>query len=84
MDEQDVDLIVAVDADGCFTKEITDFCGRYVKDADKDIINAVKARLTGDSLLLSKKLNRSCSKVTNKHIGFRNMSRFGYFSFPCI
>ncbi|URD91072.1 Anticodon-binding domain of tRNA, partial [Musa troglodytarum] len=41
---KDVDLFVAVDADGCFTKEITDFCGRYVKDADKDIINAVKAR----------------------------------------
>lgn len=51
MDEQDVDLFVAVDADGCFTKEITDFCGRYVKDADKDIINAVKARLTSGSFV---------------------------------
>lgn len=50
MDEQDVDLFVPVDADGCFTKEITDFCGRYVKDADKDIINAVKARVTSGSL----------------------------------
>ncbi|KAF8402283.1 hypothetical protein HHK36_013235 [Tetracentron sinense] len=38
-------LIVAVDDDGCFTGKISDFCGRYVKDADKDIINAVKARL---------------------------------------
>ncbi|KAL5726224.1 isoleucine--tRNA ligase [Ranunculus cassubicifolius] len=37
-------LIVAVDDDGCFTKEITDFVGRYVKDADKEIINAVKAK----------------------------------------
>ncbi|KAH7654805.1 Isoleucine--tRNA ligase protein [Dioscorea alata] len=37
-------LIVAVDADGCFTERISDFHGRYVKDADKDIINAVKAK----------------------------------------
>ncbi|KAI6695906.1 hypothetical protein NL676_023616 [Syzygium grande] len=36
-------LIVAVDDDGCFTSKITDFSGRYVKDADKDIIQAVKA-----------------------------------------
>lgn len=35
-------LIVAVDDDGCFTGKITDFSGRYVKDADKDIIEAVK------------------------------------------
>ncbi|XP_050235398.1 isoleucine--tRNA ligase, cytoplasmic [Mercurialis annua] len=37
-------LIVAVDDDGCFSERITDFCGRYVKDADKDIIEAVKAK----------------------------------------
>ncbi|KAJ9178386.1 hypothetical protein P3X46_010273 [Hevea brasiliensis] len=37
-------LIVAVDDDGCFTERITDFSGRYVKDADKDIIENVKAR----------------------------------------
>ncbi|BBG93561.1 tRNA synthetase class I, L, M and V family protein [Prunus dulcis] len=36
-------LIVAVDDDGCFTERITDFSGRYVKDADKAIIEAVKA-----------------------------------------
>ncbi|XP_058214012.1 isoleucine--tRNA ligase, cytoplasmic isoform X3 [Rhododendron vialii] len=35
-------LIVAVDDDGCFTGRITDFSGRYIKDADKDIIQAVK------------------------------------------
>lgn len=35
-------LIVAVDDDGCFTERITDFKKRYVKDADKDIIQAVK------------------------------------------
>ncbi|GKG40675.1 hypothetical protein Tco_0469887, partial [Tanacetum coccineum] len=29
---------------GCFTERITDFTGRFVKDADKDIIQAVKAR----------------------------------------
>eukprot|EP00258_Populus_trichocarpa_P045482 XP_024461501.1 isoleucine--tRNA ligase, cytoplasmic [Populus trichocarpa] len=37
-------LIVAVDDDGCFIGKITDFSGRYVKDADKDIIEAVKAK----------------------------------------
>ncbi|GAV69921.1 tRNA-synt_1 domain-containing protein/Anticodon_1 domain-containing protein [Cephalotus follicularis] len=38
------ELIVAVDDDGCFTEKITDFSGRYVKDADKDIIEAVRAK----------------------------------------
>ncbi|KAG5547967.1 hypothetical protein RHGRI_013605 [Rhododendron griersonianum] len=38
-------LIVAVDDDGCFTGRITDFSGRYIKDADKDIIQADKGRL---------------------------------------
>ncbi|KAK3229154.1 hypothetical protein Dsin_001035 [Dipteronia sinensis] len=37
-------LIVAVDDDGCFTGKITDFSGSYVKDADKDIIEAIKAK----------------------------------------
>ncbi|KAF5197657.1 Isoleucine--trna ligase [Thalictrum thalictroides] len=37
-------LIVAVDEDGCFTDKISDFARRYVKEADKDIINAVKAK----------------------------------------
>ncbi|KAL5543283.1 hypothetical protein UlMin_010993 [Ulmus minor] len=37
-------LVVAVDDDGCFTSRVTDFNGRYVKDADKDIIEAVKAK----------------------------------------
>ena len=39
-------LIVAVDDDGCFTEKVSDFKGRYVKDADKDIINAVKVRIS--------------------------------------
>ncbi|WJX44971.1 isoleucine--tRNA ligase [Trifolium repens] len=37
-------LIVAVDDDGCFTEKITDFSGCYIKQADKDIIEAVKAK----------------------------------------
>ncbi|CAA7012866.1 unnamed protein product [Microthlaspi erraticum] len=37
-------LVVAVDEDGLFTERITHFSGRYVKDADKDIIEAVKAK----------------------------------------
>ncbi|KAH9624724.1 hypothetical protein KSS87_015623, partial [Heliosperma pusillum] len=43
--EKGPDLIVAVDDDGCFTERVYDFKGRYVKDADKDIINAQKGRL---------------------------------------
>ncbi|KAF2300184.1 hypothetical protein GH714_010457 [Hevea brasiliensis] len=39
-------LIVAVDDDGCFTERITDFSGRYVKDADKDIIENVKSHVS--------------------------------------
>ncbi|XP_059654270.1 isoleucine--tRNA ligase, cytoplasmic-like [Cornus florida] len=35
-------LIVAVDDDGLFTEKITDFSRRYIKEADKDIIQAVK------------------------------------------
>ncbi|KAL5981401.1 hypothetical protein ACLOJK_015456 [Asimina triloba] len=38
------DLIVAVNDDGMFTDKVSDFKGRYVKHADKDIIAAVKAR----------------------------------------
>ncbi|KAK8512130.1 hypothetical protein V6N12_031858 [Hibiscus sabdariffa] len=37
-------LIVAVDDDGCFTGKIIDFNGLYVKDADKDIIEALKEK----------------------------------------
>jgi isoleucyl-tRNA synthetase len=31
-----------VDSDGHFTEEVTDFKRRYVKEADKDIISAIK------------------------------------------
>lgn len=41
---KDEELIVPVDADGKFTKMISDFEGRGVKDADKDIINATKGK----------------------------------------
>ncbi|KAG0483871.1 hypothetical protein HPP92_011955 [Vanilla planifolia] len=43
--KKDEDLVVAVDSDGRFTKKILDFSGRYVKDADKDIINFLKVGL---------------------------------------
>ncbi|CAH8277599.1 unnamed protein product [Arabidopsis lyrata] len=42
--EQGENLVVAVDEDGLFTERITHFFGRYVKDADKDIIEAVKTK----------------------------------------
>ncbi|GAM21711.1 hypothetical protein SAMD00019534_048860 [Acytostelium subglobosum LB1] len=32
----------AVDVNGCYTSDIKDFVGRYVKDADKDIIKMLK------------------------------------------
>jgi isoleucyl-tRNA synthetase len=35
-------LIVAVDDDGCFTEKVSEFKGRHVKEADKDIISSVK------------------------------------------
>lgn len=35
-------LVVAVDDDGHFIEKISQFKGRHVKEADKDIINAVK------------------------------------------
>ena len=35
---------MAVDDDGCFTTKISEFSGQYVKDADKDIIEAIKVR----------------------------------------
>lgn len=38
------DLLIPVDANGCFVEKVADFKGRYVKDADKDIISAVKAK----------------------------------------
>lgn len=37
-------LVVAVDDDGRFTERVVEFHGRYVKDADKDIIQAVKEK----------------------------------------
>ncbi|XP_071716539.1 isoleucine--tRNA ligase, cytoplasmic-like [Rutidosis leptorrhynchoides] len=41
---QGENLVMPVDDDGCFTERITDFSGRYVKEADKDIIQAVKEK----------------------------------------
>uniref|UniRef100_A0A672UBI2 isoleucine--tRNA ligase n=1 Tax=Strigops habroptila TaxID=2489341 RepID=A0A672UBI2_STRHB len=36
--------ICPVDASGCFTAEVTDFAGQYVKDADKNIIKLLKEK----------------------------------------
>eukprot|EP00879_Flechtneria_rotunda_P010867 GHRR01011357.1.p1 GENE.GHRR01011357.1~~GHRR01011357.1.p1 ORF type:complete len:1070 (+),score=427.67 GHRR01011357.1:521-3730(+) len=45
-----------VDLNGRFTQEVTDFAGRYVKDADRDIIAAIKA---ADRLVDHASLNHS-------------------------
>ncbi|KAM4651186.1 isoleucine--tRNA ligase, cytoplasmic [Discoglossus pictus] len=34
--------VCPVDASGCFTQEVTDFAGQYVKDADKNIMKSLK------------------------------------------
>lgn len=36
--------ICPIDMCGCFTEEVTDFKGQYVKDADKNIMKVLKAR----------------------------------------
>uniref|UniRef100_A0A4W6DVU7 Isoleucine--tRNA ligase, cytoplasmic n=1 Tax=Lates calcarifer TaxID=8187 RepID=A0A4W6DVU7_LATCA len=40
--QRDQAPICPVDASGCFTSEVTDFAGQYVKDADKNIIKWLK------------------------------------------
>ena len=41
---------MAVDDDSYFTTKISEFSGQYVKDADKDITEAVKVRFRCISL----------------------------------
>ncbi|KAJ8912420.1 hypothetical protein NQ315_006086 [Exocentrus adspersus] len=41
---KDQDPVCPLDANGCFLPPVTDFEGQYVKDADKNIINNLKAR----------------------------------------
>ncbi|XP_051931486.1 isoleucine--tRNA ligase, cytoplasmic [Hippocampus zosterae] len=42
--QRDQAPICPVDASGCFTSEVTDFAGQYVKDADKNIIKLLKEK----------------------------------------
>ncbi|XP_045932219.1 isoleucine--tRNA ligase, cytoplasmic [Micropterus dolomieu] len=42
--QRDQAPICPVDASGCFTSEVTDFAGQYVKDADKHIIKWLKEK----------------------------------------
>uniref|UniRef100_A0A7N9AY73 Isoleucine--tRNA ligase, cytoplasmic n=1 Tax=Mastacembelus armatus TaxID=205130 RepID=A0A7N9AY73_9TELE len=42
--QRDQAPICPVDASGCFTSEVTDFVGQYVKDADKHIIKWLKEK----------------------------------------
>lgn len=52
------DFPIAVDDDGRFTEKVADFKGRYVKLADKDIVQAVKVslpRLQGCAMLYAGK-----------------------------
>jgi len=40
---KDGELVCPVDECGRFTQPVEDFCGQYVKDADKEIIKMLKA-----------------------------------------
>lgn len=40
---KDGDVVCPLDADGRFTSEVSDFEGRYIKDADRDIIRRLQA-----------------------------------------
>uniref|UniRef100_A0A7N5P255 isoleucine--tRNA ligase n=1 Tax=Ailuropoda melanoleuca TaxID=9646 RepID=A0A7N5P255_AILME len=42
--QKDSPPVCPVDASGCFTAEVTDFTGQYVKDADKNIIRTLKEK----------------------------------------
>ncbi|XP_058997292.1 isoleucine--tRNA ligase, cytoplasmic [Mustela lutreola] len=42
--QKDSPPVCPVDASGCFTAEVTDFTGQYVKDADKNIIKTLKEK----------------------------------------
>ncbi|XP_054136837.1 isoleucine--tRNA ligase, cytoplasmic [Melozone crissalis] len=42
--QKDFVPVCPVDASGCFTAEVTDFAGQYVKDADKHIIKWLKEK----------------------------------------
>lgn len=58
---------MAVDDDGCFTDRIADFRGRYVKEADKDIILAVKVRIFKYiRYYMTRELNPLTIKITVK------------------
>ena len=51
---QGENLVMAVDDDGCFIEKVTDFIGQYVKEADKDIIQAVKARIVECYIIINR------------------------------
>ncbi|XP_008942871.1 PREDICTED: isoleucine--tRNA ligase, cytoplasmic-like, partial [Merops nubicus] len=42
--QKDSAPVCPVDASGCFTAEVADFAGQYVKDADKNIIKLLKEK----------------------------------------
>uniref|UniRef100_A0A8C0PSM5 isoleucine--tRNA ligase n=1 Tax=Canis lupus familiaris TaxID=9615 RepID=A0A8C0PSM5_CANLF len=71
--QKDSPPVCPVDASGCFTAEVTDFMGQYVKDADKNIIRTLKER---GRLLIASTLTHSypfCWRVPE----FVREKRFG-------
>lgn len=39
-----IEIVMPIDDEGCFTEQVADFKGRYIKEADKDIIKDIKSR----------------------------------------
>lgn len=48
---KDSELVCPIDEKGVFTSQVTDFCGHYVKDADKLIVKKLKE----DGILIKEK-----------------------------
>lgn len=51
-----IQTVCPIDDDGCFSAEVADYAGRYVKEADKDIIKAIKDK---GRLLLHNTINHN-------------------------
>lgn len=52
-------MVCPVDEKGIFTEEVTDFAGLYVKDADKQIIKALKEK----GILIKQEQHKHSNKI---------------------
>ena len=73
-------MIVAVDDDGCFIDRISDFKGRYVKGADKDIITAGKARIYDRFHIITVHSVECCKSLVQKLFAFKVVFKEDFLS----